>query len=304
MATQLTILGSNSAIPAHGRHPSAQVLSVHNELYLIDCGEGTQMQLSRFGIRRSKITKIFISHLHGDHIYGLPGLITSYNHFGRSKPLDIYGPIGLQAFIDQTVFITGNPLNFEFRVHEFDAEVTHSLIATPWVEVSTVTLRHRIPTAGFVFSIKNPRLKLRVDALEKYKIVDQLRGAIQKGEDYVTPEGEVVPNRVLTYPPTKPIQYAYFSDTMYVPELVSEIKDVDVLYHEATFTSALQDKAIKTMHSTAAEAAAMAQGAEVGRLIIGHFSSRFDDLTVYLDEARATFPNSDLAIEGQVYDIG
>lgn len=301
---ELKILGSNSALPAQGRHPSAQLLTVHQEFFLIDCGEGTQMQLSKFGVRRSKISHIFISHLHGDHIYGLPGLITSYNHFGRTKPLYLFGPIGIKDFIEKTVFITGNPLNFDFHVEEFDPDEYNVLLDTPWVHVETVTLTHRIPTAGFIFSIKNPRLKVRLDALEAHGIKGADRSRIQAGEDFVTDTGEVIKNESLTWPPSKPLRYAYFSDTMFVPELAERIQEVDCLYHEATFLTALQEKAVQTKHSTAAEAAKMAKLAHAKKLIIGHFSSRYDKLDEFLTESRIIFPNTKLAVEGKDYRIG
>ena len=304
MNAQLTILGSNSALPAQGRHPSAQILHVHQELFLIDCGEGTQLQMSAYSIRRSKISTIFISHLHGDHIYGLPGLITSYNHFGRSNSLTIYGPVGLRNFIDCSVYITGNPLNFELIIEEFDPDEKRTLIDTEWLAVTTQPLQHRIPTAGFIFSIKNPLLKIKPGVFDEYNVPFEQRTLIQKGADFITSDGERLSNQVFTEKPAEPVRYAYYSDTAYIPDTADAIRGVDTLYHEATFLHALADKADMTRHSTALQAAQMAKNADVKQLIIGHFSSRYDDLQSFLDEARPVFPNTKLALEGKVFEIG
>jgi len=304
MEVQLTILGSNSALPAQGRHPSAQVLHIDNELILIDCGEGTQLQMSNFNIRRSKISTIFISHLHGDHIYGLPGLITSYNHHGRKGPLTIYGPLGLKKFIDYSVFITGNPLNFDMVIHEFDADEKQVLVDTDKMKVTTQPLHHRIPTSGFLFEWKNPALRIKPGIFDEYDVEIVSRGAIQKGADWTDPQGNVLLNEVFTMPSLPPIRYAYFSDTAYAPELVEAVRKYDALYHEATFLSNLKQKAIDTKHSTAEEAATFAKAAGVGQLIIGHFSSRYSDLGPLLEEAKEIFSESHLAIEGQTFFIG
>lgn len=303
MEARLTILGSNSALPAQGRHPSAQILQFHNESYLIDCGEGSQLQMSNFGIKRSKITSIFISHLHGDHIYGLPGLITSYNHYSRQNPLTIYGPVGIKAFIEHSVFIGGNPLNFELTINEFDADVAQTLIDTDWVTVSTQPLEHRIPTSGFLFTMKNPRLKIKSGAFEEYKVPVDQRRTIQQGADFVSASGEKILNTVFTEPPVPPLTYAYLSDTKYIPTLAEKIKGFNTVYHEATFLKNLAEKAEATKHSTAEEAAMVARDANVKQLIIGHFSSRYENLQPFLDEAQAVFSNTMLAIEGQEYLI-
>ena len=304
MEARLTILGSNSALPAQGRHPSAQLLQFHREACLIDCGEGTQLQMSNFGIRRSKISYIFISHLHGDHIYGLPGLITSYNHYVRSEPLTIYGPIGIKRFIENSVFITGNALNFELNVIEFDADVPHVLVDTKWVTIKTRPLLHRIPTSGFLFTIKNPRLKIKEGIFDKFQVPYEQRQHIQQGADFVTETGETIPNTEFTEPPMAPITYAYLSDTVYLPELVPDIAEFHTIYHEATFLSNLAEKAEHTKHSTAEQAALIAKAANVDQLIIGHFSSRYDNLQPLLEEAQSIFPNTALAEEGREFHIG
>ncbi len=304
MTATLTILGSNSALPAQGRHPSAQVLQIGNALYLIDCGEGTQLQMSHYAIRRSKIKAIFISHLHGDHIYGLPGLITSYNHYGRSQRLTLYGPVGLKRFVEYAVFITNNPLQFELEIIEFNPEEPNVLIAEEVLTVETVTLVHRIPTAGFIFSIKNQLYKIREGVFDAYQVDFTRRSAIQHGADYTSPEGQIIPNSVFATPPGPPVRYAYLSDTVYQPALAEQLKGVDTLYHEATFLSDLADKAVATKHSTAAEAAEFARRAAVRQLIIGHFSSRYSDLQPLLVEAQSIFPNTQLAVEGKTFDVG
>ncbi len=303
MPVTVTILGSNSALPAQGRHPSAQVLQVRNELFLVDCGEGTQLQMSTYNIRRSRISLIFISHLHGDHIYGLPGLITSFNHYGRTETLTLYGPIGIKKFIDCAVFITGNPLKFKLTIHEFDPDEPQDLISNKLLNVRTIPLQHRIPTAGFIFSIKEPRLKIKPGAFEKYSIPYEQRKSIQEGADYLDQNGKVLPNSIFTEGIKPPIKYAYFSDTAYVPALTKELNDVNLLYHEATFLSDLKEKAKETKHSTAEEAALIAKAAGVKKLIIGHFSSRYADLSLLLEEARNIFPNTSLAEEGKQFII-
>jgi ribonuclease Z len=304
MEARLTILGSNSALPAQGRHPSAQLLQFHHESCLIDCGEGTQLQMSNYGIRRSKITYIFISHLHGDHIYGLPGLITSYNHYTRKEPLTIYGPIGIKRFIENSVYITGNALNFELYIHEFDADTPHVLIDTKWVTIKTRPLRHRIPTSGFLFTIKYPLLKIKEGIFDAYQVPHEQRKLIQGGADFIKSDGEVISNLVFTEKPLEPLTYAYLSDTVYLPSLVPDIDGFHTIYHEATFLSELAEKAEQTKHSTAAQAAQIAKEANVKQLIIGHFSSRYDDLTPLLDEARAVFADTELAEEGREFKIG
>ena len=303
MSAQLTILGSNSALPAQGRHPSAQILQFHQDTVLIDCGEGSQLQMSNFGIKRSKINRIFISHLHGDHIYGLPGLITSYNHYGRKQPLNIYGPVGIKDFITYSVFIGGNPLNFELLIEEFDADVPQTLVDTEWLTVKTHPLTHRIPTSGFLFEIKFPRLKIKPSVFTTYGVPNEQRKAIQAGADFINIEGQRIPNTTFTETPTEPTKYAYLSDTMYMPELATEVKGYHAIYHEATFLHDLVDKAVITKHSTARQAAMCARDAGVDQLIIGHFSSRYHDLQPFLDEAQVIFPNTHLAVEGKTFSI-
>lgn len=303
MKAHLTILGSNSALPAQGRYPSAQVLHFHDQSFLIDCGEGTQLRLSQFGIKRSKINSIFISHLHGDHIYGLPGLITSYNHYQRHSPLTIYGPEGLKKFVEYSVFVTGNPLLFELHIHEFDPDIPQVLIDSDWINVKTIPLKHRIPTAGYLIELKNPNLKIKPNVFEKFNVPKKERKSIQLGSDFIGIDGTVFPNALFTEPVAEPIRYAYLSDTAYDPDLVRIIRKFHTIYHEATFLSDLKHKAIETKHSTAAQAAQIAHDAQVGRLIIGHFSSRYTDLEPLLDEAQAVFSNTELAIEGRQFDL-
>ncbi len=303
MEAHLTILGANSALPAQGRHPSAQVLQFHKESCLIDCGEGTQLQLSEFGVKRSKISSIFISHLHGDHIFGLPGLITSYNHYARKTPLTIYGPEGLKKYVEYSVFITGNPLGFDLTIKEFNADIPHVLIDNEWLTIKTIPLAHRIPTAGYLFQIKNPNLKIKPGVFDEYKVPKEQRRLIQEGADFIAEDGSHIPNDVFTQKPIQPLTYAYLSDTAYLPSLVSEIKGYNTIYHEATFLSDLADKAEQTRHSTALQAAQIALAAGVKRLIIGHFSSRYQDLQPFLDEAQHIFARTYLAVEGKQFTM-
>jgi ribonuclease Z len=290
-------------LAAHGRHPSAQVVNIHEHHYLIDCGEGTQMQMTRYGIKRNKINQIFISHLHGDHVYGLVGLLTSYNLMGRKEKLEIFSPPGLETVMHATLEMSTTEINYPLVFHELDYKNQRKIFETDFLKVYSFPLIHRIPTCGFFFQEKPFPLNIRPEKIGAYQIPFSVIPDIKGGEDFLTKDGTIVPNKELTYPPTPPRSYAYCSDTIYTKSILPYIKGVDLLYHEATFLHDLVDHTDLTKHSTARQAAMIAQEANVDRLMLGHFSSRYPDLQPLLQEAKEVFPDSLLAIEGLKIDI-
>lgn len=303
MTFSLTILGSNSAIPANGRHPSAQVLNVREEYYLIDCGEGTQIRMNDFRVKRSKINQIFISHFHGDHIFGLPGLLTSFSLAGRKTPLAIYSPPGLEQMIDLILKTSGSHLTYELTFHEVDPDKNQLVFENKKIEVYTIPLIHRMPTCGYLFVEKPHQRGFRAETIEEYGIPFSKINEIKKGADFVNEKGEIVTNAELTLPPKKSRSYAYCSDTAYSERIIPMVKNVDLLYHEATFGMQMAELAAPRGHSTTVEAGDIAQKANVGKLLIGHFSTRYDNLDALLAEAKSVFENTELAIEGRTIDV-
>jgi ribonuclease Z len=295
MTFELTVLGSNSALPSFGRHLSAQILNVDSSLFLIDCGEGTQIRMMDFKVKMNKIERVFISHLHGDHIFGLAGLIMTLGLQGRSKPLYIYSPPGLEQVIDAQ--LVGN---YAFPVYFIvnDAGKSVLLFENQSVEVFSIPLLHRVPCNGFLFVQKTASPNMRKDKIIEYSIPYHKINAIKNGDDFVTENGRIVPHSELTSKPPPPLKYAYCSDTAYFKEIVPFVKGVDLLYHEATFMHDLLDKANKTMHSTARQAAGIARQADVKKLLLGHFSARYKNLNPLLDEAKLVFENTFLPVEG------
>jgi ribonuclease Z len=303
MRFEVLILGSNSALPAHGRHPSAQLIIHHNDYFLVDCGEGTQMRMSDMQVKRSKINTILISHLHGDHIFGLPGLLTSYMLNNRQEPLHVIGPAGLYKFLNVTLNLDQAILSFELNIQEIDATISQKIKETPYLEVYAFPLEHRIPTAGYRFIEKNKPRNLIPASIEKYKIPIEDYGDLKKGMDWISPRGEIIPNGLLTEPPSPPRSYAYCSDTAYAPSIIPFIQGFDLIYHEATFLANMEEQAAQRYHSTSQQAAKIALQAKVKHLILGHFSSRYSDLDSLLYEAQLVFPSTELAVEGKVFQI-
>lgn len=303
MQFQLTILGSNAALPAHNRHPAAQVLQIHNNYYLIDCGEGTQMRMNDFEVKRNKIDHIFISHLHGDHVFGLIGLLTSYNLNGRKSSVDIYSPPGLEKMIRVQLEICSTDLDFPVRFRSVSATGLELIFADQTIEVFAFPLLHRIPTFGFLFREKPLPKNIRSEKILEYKIPYSIIPRIKWGAHFATDAGKVIRNDELCLPAPRPRSYCYCSDTAYFENIVPLISKVDLLYHEATFLHEHLDKAQTTMHSTAQQAARLAGKARAGKLLIGHFSSRYKELNGLLEEARTIFPNTDLALEGLQFDL-
>ncbi|MBK6752863.1 MAG: ribonuclease Z [Flavobacteriales bacterium] len=302
MRFELTPLGTGAALPARGRSPSAQVVNANEDLYLIDCGEGTQERLRMAGFNFQRIGHLFISHLHGDHYLGVMGLISTMHLLGRDRELHIHAPQELKAIIDIQLQASGTWLRYPLRFHPTRAESGALVWSDAHVQVTALALKHRLPTTGFLFRQQPAPRTLRKETV--HLIPHFRRSAIKAGEDLVCYDGTVVPNADLTLDPPLPLSYAYCSDTAYNPDLVPHLNGVDVLYHEATFTEHLAPRARETMHSTARQAATIARDAGVGQLLLGHFSSRYKDVAQLLEEAVTIFPDTLTAEEGRTYNIG
>jgi ribonuclease Z len=306
MTFSLTVLGSSSASPTEDRFPTAHVLNVHERFFLIDCGEGVQMQLKRFGnIKYSKLNEIFISHLHGDHVFGLFGLISSLDLMGRTEDLNIYAHNDLEEILDNHLKYFGTNMSYCIVFHPVDTYANEIIYENPFMTVETIPLKHRIPACGYLFREKMPQRNIYKELITEYNIAiaDIIR--IKNGENFITASGEEVSNENLTYIPYMPRSYAFCSDTMYSEKVAEIVTGVDLLYHEATFLNDLQDMAHQTAHSTTVEAAEIALKAGVKRLLIGHFSSRYENrmLSQFQKEAQYVFPNSDIVREGMTYEI-
>jgi ribonuclease Z len=297
----LTILGNNSAIPAFDRNPTAQILQTYEESYLIDCGEGTQMQMTRYKIRRSKLNRIFISHLHGDHYYGLIGLLTSMSLLGRTQDLHLYAPEALEQIIKLQLHVADTHLCYQLHFHPLKSE---GIIADDKkMSVECFKVQHRIECWGFLFrEKKNPR-KLNAERAAIYEIPAAFYDKLQQGHDYVNKKGTVVPNDEVTTAATKAKSYAYCADTIYDESLVHKITGVDLLYHETTYLKDLHERAASRYHSTTHQAASIAKLGNVKKLLIGHFSSKYETLDAFLPEACEVFENTELALEGVCYKI-
>jgi len=301
---KLTILGSSSALPTSTRYPSAHVLNVHERLFLIDCGEGTQMQLRNCKIRFGKINHIFISHLHGDHVFGLYGLLSTFNLMGRENTLHLYAPENYDQMLNSHLRDFDINLDFEIDFIPLKGNDPVRIYEDKYVTVTSLPLKHRVNAYGFLFREKPADRNIIKDCITKYNIPTVRIPGIKKGEDFVTSEGIVVKNEEITISPPAPLSYAYCSDTRVFSRLATFVKDVSLLYHEATFDKSLTQLAKITCHSTTIEAAKIALKANAGILMIGHFSARYKNISVLVDEARAIFPNTIPAIDGTTYDIG
>lgn len=303
MHFDLTIIGSNGAVPAFGRHPSAQILDFNSHLYLVDCGETTQFGLTKYGIKRGKLDHIFISHLHGDHFYGLMGLLTSFNLNWREHDLHIFGPAGLKEIIDLHFKYSKTELKYKLIFHPTQDQSPEIIYTDSHLSVETIPLKHRIPTTGFLFREQNHQRNIRPEKITEYNIPYTAIPSIKQGNDFTLENGTVIGHDELTILPEKPRTYAYCSDTLFLDTFIEQIAGIDTLYHEATFVDEHEARAKETFHSTGSQAAQIAKAANVGQLIIGHFSARYEDLTPLLHEARAIFPNTFLADEGKTFAI-
>jgi ribonuclease Z len=301
---KLTVLGSSSALPTSKRYPSAHVLNAHERLFLIDCGEGTQMQLRKCKIRFGKINNIFISHLHGDHVFGLYGLLSTFNLMGRENPLSLYAPENYLPMLNSHLRDFDINLNFEIDFVPLKGKDPVKIYDDKYITVTSFPLKHRIEAFGFLFREKPADRNIIKDCIVKYGIPTVRIPAIKKGEDFVTKEGTLVKNEEITISPAEPLSYAYCSDTMYFSRLATFVKGVNLLYHEATFDKSMSELAKTVRHSTTLDAAKTALKANAGTLMIGHFSARYKDISGLVDEAKTIFPATIPAIDGTTYDIG
>lgn len=303
MSFSLKILGSNSAAPAHNRHQTSQLLTVQSHTFLIDCGEGTQIQLIKYKLKAQKINNIFISHLHGDHYLGLMGLISTMHLQNRSNDLFIYGPPGLAEIITLQLQYSQTILNYKIKFQEIDTSRKKVLFEDEILAVETIPLNHRIGCAGFLFLEKPKKRRIIKERLPNNFSLKNIL-SLKNGEDIYDENGAIqYYNENMTFPPRKSRAYAYCSDTKYDENIIEQIKYVDLLYHESTFLSDREERAYQTFHSTARQAATIAKKAEVGKLLLGHYSIRYRELQPLLDEAREVFENAALAIEGETIDI-
>lgn len=300
---KLTILGSSSALPTSERFPSAHVLNAHERLFLIDCGEGTQMQLRKNRIRFGKINHVFISHLHGDHIFGIYGFLSTLSLMGRKTPLKLYAPEAYDKILLSHLNDFDIQLGYEIHFTPLKAKEKQLILDDKYITVYSFPLVHRVPAFGFLFREKEKELNINKESLSHYNIPVERIPAIKKGEDYIRPDGVVIKNEDMTLPPDKPLSYAYCSDTRYFSKLASYIQEVTMLYHEATFDKSKDDLAKMTFHSTTIDAANTAVRAGAGTLLIGHFSSRYRNIEPLVNEARSVFSRTFPAIDGKSYEI-
>lgn len=300
---KLTILGCYSATPRANRHTTAQVLEIKNRTFLIDCGEGTQKELRRHQISFARIQHIFISHLHGDHVFGLIGFLSSLGLLHREKEMHIYGPKGIKELIKTQLRITQSNIFFPLHFHELESKKPQVIFEDHKVTVETIPLKHRVYTNGYLFKEKEGDRKLLINEVKKYAIDVAFYNNIKKGKDVTLDSGEVIENKKLTAPPPPPKSYAFCSDTVYKPDIVPQIKKVTALYHESTFQEDRKELCQPTKHSTAKQAGMIAQKAEVGKLILGHYSSRYNSLDGFQKEAQTVFKNVELSKDGKIFKL-
>ena len=294
---EINILGCGSALPTTRHFSSSQVVNIREKLFMIDCGEGAQLQLRRSKLKFTRLNHIFISHLHGDHCFGLMGLISTFGLLGRTAQLHIYAHADLEKLLQPQLDFFCKGMTYEVVFHNIDPTQAAVIYEDRSVTVTTIPLRHRIPSCGFLFQEKKTPNHIIRDMIDFYRIPVSQLNKIKNGEDYITEEGVVVPNNRLTTPSAAPRSYAYCSDTLYLKSIIPQIKRADLLFHEATFMSADDARAKETYHSTALQAAQIAKEAEVKQLVIGHFSARYEDESILLKEAQSVFPATLLAKE-------
>jgi ribonuclease Z len=304
MSLRLTILGCHSATPRVNAHPTSQYLEINNNHFLIDCGEGTQRQMRKYKVGFSKINHIFISHLHGDHFYGLVGLLATYGILSREKEIHIYGPKGIKEVTLLQLKTSQSHAQYEIIFHELTSKESELIFEDDKVTVRTIPLNHRVYTNGYLFTEKEKPRKLNMLNISGYQEIDKADYLnLKAGKDVELSSGEIVKNSELTIAPPKTKSYAFCSDTSYKPTIIPIIKNADILYHETTFLADREDLAIKTKHSTSLQAAQIAKDANVKKLIVGHYSSRYKDISLFKKEAETVFENVDLAVPGKVFNI-
>ena len=304
MSIELTILGCHSATPRVNAHPTAQYLEINSRCFLIDCGEGTQRQMRKYKVGFSKINQIFISHLHGDHFFGLIGLISTFGILNREKELHIFGPLGIKEVINLQLRHSKSHIKFDLIFHELNSKKSELIFEDEKVKIKTIPLHHRVYTNGFLFMEKEKPRKLDIKAIKDVEEIETCDyNNLKAGKDFVLKSNEVIQNSLLTLDPEPTLSYAFCSDTSYKPDIIEIIKEAHLLYHEATFLSDKKDLAKKTRHSTAEQAALIAKKANVKKLIIGHYSSRYKDISLFKKEAEKVFTNVILAETGKVISM-
>ena len=300
---KIHILGCGSALPTLRHNPSAQVVEIREKQFLVDCGEGTQLQMRRSKIGFNRLCAVFISHIHGDHCFGLIGMPSSFGLLGRTMPLAIYAPKELKPVLDMLMETFCNDFDYEIQFHAVDNTKQQVIYEDRSLTVESIPLKHRLPTCGFLFREKPTLPHIRRDMIDFYRIPVSQINNIKNGASWTDEEGRLIPNERLTMPADKPRSYAYCSDTSYLPALHERIAGVSCLYHESTYTTADADRAEMYFHSTAAQAAQVARDANAGRLLLGHYSSKYDDERQLLKEAQEVFAQSQLTNEGMTIDL-
>ncbi len=300
---KLTILGCYSATPRVLTNPTSQVLEINNNMFLIDCGEGTQVQLRKHKIKFNRIKHIFISHLHGDHFFGLPGLISTFRLLTRETDLHIYGPKGIKEVITLQMKLADSWTNYKLVFHELTSKSSELIFEDDTVEVHTIPLKHRVYTNGYLFKEKEHERKLNILAVEDANINKAYYRKLKQGFDVENENGKLIKNSEVTRDGKKPKSYAFCSDTVYKEDIVPIIKNVDVLYHESTFLESHAHLTVRTKHSTAKEAASIAKQANAGILLLGHYSTRYGDLNAFKVEAQEVFNNVELCEDGKIFDF-
>ncbi len=300
---KLTILGCYAATPRTFTNPTSQILEIKNRLFLIDCGEGTQVQLRKNKIRFSKINHIFISHLHGDHFFGLVGLVSTFTLLNRTTDLHIYGPKGIKEVIKLQLRLSNSWTNYNLFFHELESLESEIIFEDEKVLVKTIPLKHRVYTNGFLFQEKIGERKLNLDAVQNYEIESCYYQKIKNGKDITLEDGRIIENDKLTFDPVPAKNYAFCSDTVYNEAMIPIIENIDVLYHESTFLQSEENLAQKTLHSTAKEAATIALKANVKQLILGHYSTRYESIELFKEEAETIFSEVLLADDGKSFEF-
>jgi len=303
MTFNVTILGCSSALPTPNRFSTAQAVNILERFFLIDCGEGTQIQLRKYNIKISKINHIFISHLHGDHFFGIFGLLSSMNLTGRKNPLHIYAPYKLKTILDFMTETMGLENDFEVIFHPLHYSDKEVIYEDKVLTIESFPLRHRVPTCGFIFKEKQRLRNLKGDVIKELQIPIKYLQSIKEGADYTADDGTIYPCKNLTIDPPKPRSYAFVSDTAKNLQIIKYIENIDLLYHEATFSDEGKKRAKDTGHSTSRQAAQIAKQANAGKLILGHYSNRYKDLSPLLNEAKEEFKNTELTFDGAVFSI-
>ena len=300
---KLTILGCYAATPRTFTNPTSQILEIKNRIFLIDCAEGTQVQLRKNKIRFSKINHIFISHLHGDHFFGLIGLVSTFTLLNRTSDLHIYGPKGIQEIIKLQLRLSNSWTNYGLFFHELESKESEVIFEDEKVLVKTIPLKHRVYTNGFLFQEKTAQRKLNLDAVQNYEIESCYYQKIKNGKDITLEDGRVIENDKLTFDPIPAKNYAFCSDTAYNEAIIPIIENIDVLYHESTFLQSEENLAKKTLHSTAKEAATIALKSNAKQLILGHYSTRYENIDLFKEEAASIFPEVLLADDGKSFEF-